>query len=68
MLPDIFQIWYHVEPEILCERWFPRENKTVQVPSMSLQELIDGILRQGVGVTDVESLKTRKLAHHHHFP
>ena len=34
---------------------------------MHLEELVDGVLRQRVGVADVKCLKSRKLARHHHF-
>lgn len=45
-----------IKPEILCKFGFPATHESCQMVSVRLQELVDGVLRQGMGVANVQGL------------
>lgn len=45
-----------IKPEILCKFGFAATHESCQMVSVRLQELVDGVLRQGMGVTNVQGL------------
>lgn len=46
-----------IKPEILCKFGFPATHESCQMVSVRLQELVDGVLRQGMGVANVQGLQ-----------
>lgn len=46
-----------IKPEILSKFGFPATHESCQMVSVRLQELVDGILRQGMCVTNVQGFQ-----------
>lgn len=46
-----------IKPEILGKFGFPATHESCQMVSVRLQELVDGVLRQGMGVANVQGLQ-----------
>lgn len=51
-----------IKPEILCKFGFPATHESCQMVSVRLQELVDGVLRQGMGVANVQGLQIVKFS------
>ena len=66
LLPDISKEVYDIEPEVLCKFRLPCQNEAPQVASVTLQELVDGVLWQGSSWTDVYGTKLLELSTSYH--
>lgn len=56
-IPNASEESNDIKPEILCKFGFPATHESCQMVSVRLQELVDGVLRQGMGVTNVQGLQ-----------
>lgn len=55
-VPNAAQEANDIEPEVLGQFGLPTQHQSRQVMTMRLQELVDGVLGQGVGVAYIQGL------------